>query len=146
MKRRLTNNRKGGNPVDNAIHFKALGNDWYEGELAIAGQKISVTGICEKNPASHLQSAYLFFVQGGMRAQCVFNQDTTCQLIVMRRDTAKPENIVVEVVKLSEKFENNAKLRNYKYLDSNVIFSASLPLVQFANAIGYKNQGSQVLN
>jgi hypothetical protein len=129
--------------VDNAIHFKALGDNWYKGELAIDGQTISITGICKKNPAHHLQSAYLFFVQGGMRAQCVFNQDTTCQLIVMRRDDINKEDIIVEVVKLNEKFENNAKLRSNNYLDSNVVFSASIPLMQLADAIGYRDKDSQ---
>lgn len=128
----------GGNPVDNIINFRALGNDWYEGDLTINGQRITVEGICKNNPATHLQSAYLFFVQGGMRAQCVFNQDTTCHLFVMRRDDVTHDNIIVEVVKLDEKFENNAKLRSNNYLDANVVFSASMPLTQFATAIGYQ--------
>ncbi|KPJ93609.1 MAG: hypothetical protein AMJ55_07695 [Gammaproteobacteria bacterium SG8_15] len=85
--------------MDNVINFKDLGNNWYEGKLAIDGHNISITGICEKNPANHLQSAYRFFVQGGMRAQCVFNQHTSCHLIVMRRDDAENDNIIVEVVK-----------------------------------------------
>ncbi|WP_455222053.1 hypothetical protein [Kaarinaea lacus] len=121
--------------MDNVINFKALGNNWYEGNLRIDGQKLTVTGICEKNPAIHLQSAYQFFIQGGMRAQCVFNQDSACHLIVMRRDDGKTDNIVIEVVKLNEKFENNAKLRSNNYLDANVVFSASIPLTQFATAI-----------
>lgn len=131
--------------MGNVIDFKALGDNWYEGKLAIDGQKISITGICEKNPVSHLQSAYRFFVQGGMRAQCVFNHQTTCHLIVMRRNEAITDNIIVEVVKLYEKFENNAKLRSNDYLDSNVVFSASIPLTQFATAIGYQDPDSQRL-
>lgn|GEM_PF-4326666 len=131
--------------MDNVINFKDLGNNWYEGKLAIDGHNISITGICEKNPANHLQSAYRFFVQGGMRAQCVFNQHTSCHLIVMRRDDAENDNIIVEVVKLNEKFENNAKLRNIDYLESNVVFSGSIPLTQFAAAIGYQEPDSQSL-
>lgn len=132
--------------MDNVINFKALGNNWYEGNLIIDGQKHTITGICEKNPASHLNSAYEFFAQGGMRAQCVFNQDTACHLIVMRRDEGKSGNIVIEVVKLNEKFENNAKLRNNNYLDDNVVFSASIPLTQFATAIGYQDPDSRPLH
>lgn len=132
--------------MDNIINFKDLGNNWYEGRLILNGRKLTVTGICDKNPDSHLQSAYLFFVRGGMRAQCVFNQDTTCQLIVMRREDTNTDNIIIEVVKLDEKFENNAKLRSNNYLDANIVFSARVPLAQFARAIGYQEPGEQPLH
>jgi len=132
--------------VDNIISFKELGNNWYEGKLIINGRELTLAGTCDKNPSSHLHSAYLFFARGGMRAQCVFNEDTTCHLIVMRRADAKTDNIIIEVVKLNEKFENNAKLRSNDYLDSNIVFSASVSLALFASAIGYQDPNSQPLH
>lgn len=118
--------------MNNSIEFKELGNCWYEGILKIGNQKTAISGSCEKNPLLHLQSAYRFFVQGGIRAQCVFNHSSACYLIVLRR---QDDMIKVDVIKLDERFENNAKLKNHQYLDANIVFSASTPLDCFANAI-----------
>ncbi|WP_455207608.1 hypothetical protein [Kaarinaea lacus] len=124
--------------MDTVIEFRELGDDWYEGTFKIDGQETKITGICRKNPIDHLQSAYQFFKQGGMRAQCVFNQSTACHMIVMRRNN---EKITIEVVKLKEKFENNARLGSNDYLDSNVVFSAAIALTQFADAISGSTKG-----
>lgn len=94
--------------MDNTIEFKALGNNWYEGELKISDQKTSINGSCKKNPTVHLQSAYQFFIQGGIRAQCVFNHNSACYLIILRRQN---DMIKIDVIKLDERFENNAKLK-----------------------------------
>ncbi|WP_455219284.1 hypothetical protein [Kaarinaea lacus] len=118
--------------MENIIEFKALGDNWYEGELKIGDQKTSINGSCEKNPITHLQSAYQFFIQGGVRAQCVFNHNSSCYLIILRRQN----NIIkVDVAKLDERFENNAKLKNHQYLDAHIVFSASTPLASFASAV-----------
>jgi len=129
--------------MENVILFKELADNWYEGHLKIGDQKIIISGSCEKNPILHLQSAYRFFVQGGIRAQCVFNHSSACYLIVLRR---QEDMVKVEVIKLDERFENNAKLKNHQYLDANIVFSASTPLDYFANAIFAKENHTNELH
>lgn len=129
--------------MDNAIEFKELGNNWYECEIRLGDQKTSINGYCEKNPISHLQSAYRFFIQGGIRAQCVFNHNSACYLMILRRQ----DNIIkVDVIKLDERFENNSKLKNHQYLDANIVFSASMPLDSFSNTVYSSENYSKVLH
>lgn len=129
--------------MENVIDFIELGDNWYEGKLKIGDQITTISGSCEKDPIVHLQSAYQFFVQGGIRAQCVFNQSSTCLMIVLRR---QDDMIKVDVVKLDERFENNAKLKNHQYLDANIVFSASTPLDNFAHALFTTENRTNVLH
>ena len=129
--------------MDNTIEFKELGNNWYEGEIIIGDQKTSINGNCTKDPITHLQSAYQFFIQGGIRAQCVFNHKSACYLIILRR---QDDMIKVDVIKLRERFENNAQLKNHQYLQANIVFSASTPLDTFATAVFSSSSCSKVLH
>lgn len=129
--------------MENVIVFKELSNNWYEGKLIIGDQLTTISGCCEKDPMLHLQSAYRFFVQGGIRAQCVFNLSSTCHLIVLRR---QDDMVKVEVVTLDKRFENNAKLKSHQYLDANIVFSASTSLGNFAHALFTNENGAHVLH
>lgn len=118
--------------MKNQITFKQLENNWYQGELTIGQQKAVIRGHCEKNPTDHLHAAYRFFINGGFRAQCVFNQDTWSYLLIMRRDSDK---LHLDVIQLGERFENNAKLKSMQYLENNVTFSATMPLENLPDAL-----------
>lgn len=118
--------------MENQIIFKQLKNNWYHGELTIGHQKAVISGHCEKNPTDHLHAAYQFFINGGCRAQCVFNQDTGSYLLVMRRDSDK---LQLDVIQLGERFESNAKLKSMQYLENNVTFSATIPLEYLPDAL-----------
>ena len=118
--------------MENQINFKQLENNWYQGELTIGNQRTLINGRCEKNPTAHLQAAYRFFVQGGYRAQCAFNQDSGSHLLVLRRDS----NVInLEVIHLDEQFESNAKLKSMKVLNDHVAFSAQMPLENLPDAL-----------
>lgn len=118
--------------MDNKIDFKQLENNWYQGELTIGNKKTVIRGYCEKNPVDHLQAAYRFFVQGGCRAQCAFNQNFSSHLLVLQREE---DFIKLEVIHLNEQFVSNAKLKSMKVLDNHVAFSASIPLENLPDAL-----------
>lgn len=128
--------------MENVIVFKELGNNWYKGKLKIGDQLTTISGCCEKDPMLHLQSAYRFYVQGGIRAQCVFNHSSTCHLIVLRR---QDKIVKVDVVTLDERFKNNTKLKSHQYLEANMVFSASTSLGNFAHALFTNENGTNVL-
>ena len=118
--------------MENQITFKQLKNNWYQGEITIGDQTAFIYGHCEKNPKDHLLAAQQFFINGGCRAQCVFNQDRGSYLLVIRRDK---DQLQLNVVQLGERFESNAKLKSMKHLENNVTFSASMPLEHLSDAL-----------
>lgn len=118
--------------MENKISFKQLANNWYQGELTLGNKKALILGDCAKNPTEHLNAAYRFFVNGGCRAQCAFNQEQNSQLLILTRDEGV---IQLEIIHLEKRFESNAKLGSMKYLDNHVAFTATIPLQCLPDAL-----------